>query len=99
MFVICRDAHSPWGKGEWQNALTRWEGKWYYATSLAKPTIFNDAVDAQIVIEGEVKGQYPGDEITVHSIDIFQETVPLKPAPVQPIMDANWNWGNDDVPF
>ncbi len=83
MFVICRNLplSSPWDSSTlspYKNALTRWEGKWWYATSLAKPTIFENAVDAQVVVEGEVKKQYPEDEIVVCSIDIFQEKIPME---------------------
>ncbi len=83
MFVICRNIplSSPWDSpalSPYKNSLTRYGDKWWYATSLAKPTIFESEAAAKIVVEKEVKKQYPEDEIIVCSVDIFQQEIPIK---------------------
>jgi len=102
MFVICRNISlpTPWDNpilSSYKNALTRWGNKWWYATSLAKPTVFENAVEAQIVVEGEVKKQYPEDEIVVRSVDIFQTNIPIK---LQVKLDGNASIKHpNDEPF
>ncbi len=83
MFVICRNIplSSPWDNpilSPWKNSPTRYGDKWWYATSLAKPTIFESETAAQDMVEKEVKKQYPEDEIVVCSVDIFQTETPME---------------------
>ena len=107
-YVIQRNPNDPVNKewSPWKGCLYIAEdGKPWYATSLAKPTLFQNKRDADATLDSI--RECSGDEFVVGVYEeIFQIKMPIV-EPTQPNVisgetqrsTTEFDWGDDDIPF